>query len=265
MSAIQPVSRSRHARLRWRRVDSYAFASSTALAPLAAAEVPRAAHAFPLAFVQQDGEWTLSAVLGLMPGQSLYVGPQGRWTGAYVPAAFRAYPFRAGWNEARQPVLCVDEGTGLVVEEGEGKPFFDEAGQLSSSVTQIWEFLQDVVRSEAVLIQSSKALHAAGVIEPWPITVQGASGAQQIEGLHRINEGALNTMEDTAFGTLRRAGVVGLAYAQLLSMGNLVTLGELAQARAQAEAAERAKAEVKPIINLPNDSTIDWDWSKIGR
>ena len=83
--------------------------------------------------------------------------------------------------------------------------------------------------------------------------------------LSRINEMALNGLDDTKFGQLRRSGIVGLAYAQLLSMGNLVTLGELAQARAQAEAAERAKAEVKPMINLPNDSTIDWDWSKIGR
>ena len=45
-------------------------------------------------------------------------------------------------------------------------------------------------------------------------------------------------------------------------MGNLA---QLAQARAQAGAAERAKAEVKPMVMLPTDNTIDWDWSKIGQ
>ncbi|WP_336491874.1 hypothetical protein [Methylobacterium nigriterrae] len=48
-------------------------------------------------------------------------------------------------------------------------------------------------------------------------------------------------------------------------MGNLTQLGRLAQGRAQAEAAERARAVVRPMISLPEDSTIDWDWSKIGR
>ncbi|KQP10199.1 hypothetical protein ASF28_03320 [Methylobacterium sp. Leaf99] len=72
-------------------------------------------------------------------------------------------------------------------------------------------------------------------------------------------------MEDNVFNQLRRAGVIGVAYAQLLSMGNLADLGKLAQARAQAEAAERARAEVKPMIALPDDSTIDWDWSKVGK
>ncbi|TXN07066.1 SapC family protein [Methylobacterium sp. WL103] len=265
MSGIQPVSRTGHGQLRWRRFDGYGFASTSALAPLAAAEVPKAVHAFPLAFVERESGWTLSAILGLVPGQNLYVAPDGRWTGSYVPAAFRAYPFRAGWNEAAQPVLCVDESSGLVVEGGEGEAFFDETGHPSPAMSQIWEFLQDVVRSEAILLQSCGHLHAAGVIEPWPITVQSEAGAQQIAGLYRINEGALDSMDDTAFGVLRRAGAVGLAYAQLLSVVNLTSLGELAQARAQAEAAERARAEVKPMIMLPNDDTIDWDWSKIGR
>ena len=54
----------------------------------------------------------------------------------------------------------------------------------------------------------------------------------------------------------------------MLSMGNLAQLGHLARARAQAEAEQRARAEARaaaPLIQLPTDSTIDWDWSKVGR
>ncbi|KAB1068738.1 SapC family protein [Methylobacterium planeticum] len=265
MSSIQPLSRERHAGLRWRRFSGYGFTATTAVAPLAAAEVGKAALALPLAFVERESGWTLAAVLSLLPGQNLYVAPNGNWIVAYVPAAFRAYPFRVAWNEAVQPVLCVDEASGLVVESGEGETFFDESGEPSASVEQVWAFLQETAKGEAVLANACGKLHAAGVIEPWPITIQGADGAQQVTGLHRINELAMNGLDDAAFGQLRRTGVVGVAYAQLLSMGNLSTLGELAQARAQAEAAERAKAEVKPMITLPEDNTIDWDWSKIGR
>ncbi|KAB1070024.1 SapC family protein [Methylobacterium planeticum] len=265
MSSIQPLSHERHASLRWRRYNGYGFTATTAIAPLAAAEVGKAALALPLAFVEREGGWTLAAVLGLLPGQNLYVASNGNWVVGYVPSVFRAYPFRIGWNEAVQPMLCIDEASGLIVESGEGETFFDESGELSASVRQVSAFLHETAKSEAVLANACGQLRAAGVIEPWPITIQGENGSQQIAGLSRINETALNTLDDAAFGRFRRAGVVGVAYAQLLSMGNLSTLGELAQARAQAEAAERAKAEVKPMVMLPEDNTIDWDWSKIGR
>ena len=265
MSSIRALSRDRHAGLRWRRYDAYNFAATTALAPLAAAEVGKAALALPLAFIEQEGGWTLAAVLSLLPGQNLFVGQTGNWLAAYVPAVFRAYPFRMGWNESAEPVLCVDEASGLLVEGNDGEAFFEETGEPSASVQQVWRFLQETAKSEAVLANAGGQLHATGVIEPWPIAIQSDTGTQQVTGLSRINEAALNGLEDEAFGQLRRAGVVGVAYAQLLSMSHLGSLGELARARAQAEAAERARAEVKPMIMLPEDNTIDWDWSKIGR
>ncbi len=265
MNNIQPLSHDRHAGLRWRRYSDYGFATTTALASLAAAEVGKAALALPLAFIERDGGWTLAAVMSLVPKQNLFVSREGNWLTTYVPAVFRAYPFRTGWTERAEPILCVDESSGLLVQGSEGEAFFDEAGVLSASVQQVWNFLQDTARSEAVLANACGHLHAAGVIEPWPIVIQSDAGNEQITGLSRINEVAFNNLDDTKFGQLRRAGIVGVAYAQILSMSHLANLGELARARAQAEAAERAKAEVKPMIALPNDSTIDWDWSKIGR
>jgi hypothetical protein len=265
VSSIQPLSRERHAALRWRRYDSYGFTATTAVAPLAAAEVTKAALALPLAFFEREGGWTLAAVLGLTQGQNLFVGPTGDWIGAYTPAVFRAYPFRIGWSEAGEAVLCVDEASGLVVEGTEGETFFNEAGEPSAAVKQVWAFLQETAKSEAALANACGTLHAAGVIEPWPVTVHGEAGTQRVTGLSRINETALNVLDDVAFGQLRRAGTVWLAYAQLLSMANLADLGQLAEVRVQAEAAERARAEVKPMITFPEDSSIDWDWSKIGR
>ena len=265
MDHIQPITRERHARLRWRRFQSYSFAATTAVAPLTAAEVMKSALALPLAFVERDGRWTLAAVLGILPGQNLYVNSNGVWVVDYVPSVFRAYPFCIRQNEAMQPVLCVDEASGLIVEGGERETFFDENGDLSESVQQVSSFLHETSRSEAFLAVICNQLYAAGIIEPWPIAIYGSDGTHQVAGLSRINEAALSTLDDATFSLLRRAGVLGVAYAQLLSMGNLADLGKLAQAHAEAEAAARAKAEVKPMMMLPDDSTIDWDWSKVGR
>ena len=263
--SIQPVSLTRHRNLRWLRFDDYRFAASTIVAPLAAAELVKAALAMPLAFIEHDGGWTLAAVLGLTPGQNLFVGQEGRWLTEYIPAQFRSHPFRIGWNETGEAVLCVDESSGLIKDGPDGEPFFNEAGEPSPVVAQAWAFLQNTAQSAAILAQACNTLHSVGVIEPWPVTIQREAGTHQLAGLNRINETALNALDDAAFGHLRQAGIVGIAYAQLLSMGNFGRLGQLAQARAQAEAAERARAEIKPMIMLPEDNTIDWDWSKIGK
>ena len=265
MSRFQPVSRERHAKLSWQRHSSYDFATLIGLAPLGASEVTKAVLAFPLAVVEREGAWTLMAVLSFTPGQNLFVGPSGNWNGAYIPAYFRSHPFRLVRSGDGKAALWIDEESGLIGEGSEGEAFFDEAGHPSTAVKQVWASLQETSKGEDALSNACGRLHSAGLIEPWPITVQTGTGTHQITGLHRVHEAALNRLSDPVFGQLRQGGGVAVAYAQLLSMGNLAALGHLAQARAQAEAAARARAEVKPMIALPEDNTIDWDWSKIGR
>lgn len=265
MSKIQPISRTEHANKRWLKPNNYHFASSTAAVALTAAEVPAASLAMPLAFLNRSGDWSLAAVLGLAPAQNLFVNAAGRWSAGYIPAAFRAYPFCLGENSAKQTVLCIDEASGLVTDGPEGEAFLDDCGELSATTKQILSFLSGKAWGEASLAKACGALHTAGIIEPWPVAVQENGSERRVADLHRINESSLNALDDITFGHLRRAGAVSVAYAQLLSMGNLQTLGQLAQARVQAEAAARARAEIKPMITLPEDNTIDWDWSKIGR
>lgn len=58
-------------------------------------------------------------------------------------------------------------------------------------------------------------------------------GERKLEGLFRVNEAALNALDNEAFLSVRKSGALPVAYAQLLSMQQLRVLGELAQARAQ--------------------------------
>lgn len=266
MPALHVLSPSRHRNLRWHRYQGYAFAAERGVIGLAAAELSQAALAFPLAFTQAGAGWSLCALLGLLPGQNLYVDAQGSWRGAYVPAALRAHPFHLGWDAGSAATLCVDEASGLLTPEG-GEPLFDDAGALSPPVAQVWAFLARTAESILALEGACAVLAQAGVLAPWPITLQTPAGAQTVPGLHRLDEAALNALDAPAFAALRRAGALPVAYAQLLAMGNLAALGKLAQARAEAEAAARAQASTPPapMLFLPADSSIDWDWSRIGK
>lgn len=260
----QPITRSEHASKSWCRPNGYHFAATTTSAHLAAPEIAKAATAYALAFVQSEGRFSLVAVLGLLPDQNLFVDETGAWTGSYIPAALRAYPFCLTWTAQDGGVLSVDVAGGLVQEDGSGEPFFDEAGNLSEAIRQIFEFLRQVAEGQEVLGNACTLLQQQGILEPWPLTIDDGTGARPIAGLYRVSEGVLNALPAEGLITLHRAGVLSLAYAQLVSMSNLAVVGERAQARAQAEAAARALATSPPLITLPESNTIDWDWSKIG-
>ncbi|TXM65490.1 SapC family protein [Methylobacterium sp. WL120] len=265
MRALEVLSYSRHGSMKWRRSQNYIFAAHTNLVGLAAAELSQAALAFPLTFVQEAGHWSLCALLGLFSDQNLYVDGQGGWRGAYVPANLRAHPFHLGWDGPSGVTLCVDEASGLITQDGTGEAIFDGTGGLVRPVADVWIFLAQTAKSILSLEKVCSQLAEARLLVPWAITLETPGGGLTVPGLHRLDEAALSGLDDDAFTQLRRTGALPVAYAQLLSMNNLTQLAQLAQARVQAEAAERAKAEVKPMIMLPEDNTIDWDWSKVGR
>ena len=93
MPTFHAIAQSTHADKRWKRYTSYAFAAKEALTPLVAQELPRAVLHLPIAFVRQDEQFMPAAMLGIQPGQNLFVAPDGRWLCGYTPAAYRAHPF----------------------------------------------------------------------------------------------------------------------------------------------------------------------------
>lgn len=233
----QTVTRERHGEQRWQRPSNYTFAAHDALSPLTAAELSKAVLSLPLAFIEQDGAFVPVAVLGLQPGSNLLVAPGGRWTGQYIPAAFRSYPFRLAPTGDGQQVLCIDEASALVTSGPGGERFFTDDGQPAQVTLDMLNFLQQVEQSRLATAAACAALHRNGLIRPWPITVKTEAGDQAVAGLHQIDEATLGQLPGDALQELTRAGALAVAYCQLLSMQHLPALGQLAQARAQAAAA----------------------------
>jgi len=234
MPTVTPVTPSRHAAMRWRRYDSYSFAADRAVVPLVAAELARAAPAFPVAFIQTGkGKGYMPAVvLGLEPNHNLFVAPDGRWLAGYVPAALRSRPFTLRRAADGRHVLCVDEASGLVTDGPQGERFYEDDATLSATLRQVADFLAKVEQNRAATAAVCAALTAHHLIVRWPVARKTDQGERKLEGLFRVNESALNALDDEAFLSLRKSGAVPIAYAQLLSMQQLRLLGELAAARA---------------------------------
>jgi hypothetical protein len=243
MANIVPISNSRHAGKAWRRPANFAFAAAQSVAPLVGPEFGRVALSMPIAFIEQAGQYRPVAVMSPLSGRNLFIGPAGQWLGEYVPAGLRSYPFRLGRLDGGEEVaLCIDEESGLVVDAEEGaEAFFDAEGTLSAASKAMLDFLAAMEHARMSTDLAVTALAEAGLIEPWPLQVKtGTDSTQPVRGLYRINEAALNALDDAAFLKLRKTAGLPLAYSQLLSVGQMgiferlsLTQQQLAQAHQQ--------------------------------
>lgn len=204
---------------------------------IVAREMPRAALSLPIAFVKSGEAFVPVVVQGFEPGQNLLVAADGRWQGAYTPAAYRGYPFQLARGEDGQNVLCLDEESGLITAGPEGERFFAEDGTPAPAVKEVFDFLATVQSNRDATTQVCAALQAHGLIKPWPLAIEMPEGRRKVDGLYMIDEAALQALAADALAALRDVGALPVIYCQLLSMQNLEKLSELARARLQQAAA----------------------------
>ena len=225
MPRYELITKSGFAAQAWRRVDSYAFAATDAVAPLVVQELSKACMSLPIAFIRQNDAFVPHAVQGLEPGRNLFM-VNGKWVAPYTPAVYRGYPFAVTAGENDQLHLCIDMDSGLVgAGEGFDQPFFDEAGEAAQPVKDALNFLQQIHRNRAVTQRVCAALAAEDLFQPWPLKVQGPEGERRVDGLFRIDEARLNSLDPEALARVQQAGGLPVAYCQLLSMSNIQTLG----------------------------------------
>jgi hypothetical protein len=253
MVQMVPVDRERLAGKGWCRPNGYPFAAGDAFIPIGASEFPHVASAMPIAFMQQSGRYMPVAVMSTNAGRNLFIGPQNEWLGTHIPAVYRGYPFGRGPSEPGGPMtLCIDEDSGLIVEEGEenAERFFEPDGKLSAVLSQMAKFLelseQDLVRAQWI----SMALAEAGLIKAWRLTVPVSGRQVAVEGLYSVDEAALNALDDQLFLKLRKKSALPLAYAQLMSTGQVTkVLAPLATRQEQ-----RAQAQISALGLAPAGS-----------
>ena len=235
MTEFAAISPEHHAQKVWKNVTDYAFAAEQTVIPLVGAELSKTISAMPTGFIKQEAGYELVAINSLQPGQNLYVAPDGKWLGTYIPSALRAYPFRLLQQESTdKSILCINEASGLVVENTEeGNAFFDDENQPTQGIKDILNFLSQVEANRTITQQAVNALADYGLITPWKINLKQGEEVVPVNGLFHVDEAALNELDGDAFLALRKAGGLAVAYAQLLSMNQLSVLERLGELRGQ--------------------------------
>lgn len=232
VAEIRPIQSDRHAGRRWKRTGNFSFAAHASSAALLLDEVARAALAMPIAFVPEPGNpdaWQLVAVLGLQQGQNLCVDANGIWQADYIPAVYRAGPFRLGRVENGERVLCIDEDIGLAGDGEEGEPFFGADGKPTEELAQVWAFLNQMAERREATGNACALLGRLGLIQPWPLELDVNGTKRPLQGLFRVDPAAFDALPAEALGELRAAGALQLACVQPITGQNFGRLVSLVQ------------------------------------
>lgn len=229
MTALSPDT---HGHLGWRPAKGFGFAQSTALVPIAVAELPRVAQAMPVVFAQAEGLWQALGVMGPITGTNVYVSRSGKWRASYVPALLRVYPFHLQDEET----LALWSGYAPEPLVGEGVQPFYKDGDLAPWLQETRRFLRTVHDGISRLHDPLEVLATAGVLSPWAgPALEVPQPDRALSGLYRLVPERLAGCADSWVLDLFRAGHLRWLYAHLDSLHH----------------AERFKALAKDIIAPP--------------
>ena len=258
MSTMMPITRERHEAKRWLRPTNYGFSSRDTVVPLVLSELPRAALAMPIGFVSHEEQYLPVALVGLAPGQNLFVSSDSLWLSHFVPSAYKLYPFALLPASEGGEVLCINEGSGLVTDGPEGELFLREDGEPSKIVADIFASLQEISAYRLATRSVCALLKAHELIQPWPIGDKTQSEGHFVDGLFCINEEALDALSDEAFLELRAARALTVAFCQLLSMQHLPGLKQMAEARAAVAMPTGTPSTKAGLEVLDHDRPLDF-------
>jgi hypothetical protein len=259
MVNLVPVDRQRHAGKGWRQQGGYGFAAEQALVPLTGAEFARAAVAMPIAFIEHSGRYIPVAVLSPVQGRNLFVAPTGQWLGSYIPAALRSYPFRLR-VEGNTATVLIDEDSGWVVEaKGNAARYFEDDGTPSAALKSMTEFLQKVEENLALTAVAVAALAEARLIRPWPMAATIGNEQVTATDLYRIDEAALDALDEHTFMRLRKTSSLALAYAQLISAHTVGSFQTLAKVQKQMAAHTKPLPEASSLFPVEDGGSIKFN------
>lgn len=234
MSEIVPVSRERHGNRAWNKSAGFSWMREQLVALITLKEATTLMMNLPVAFMRSGESFELVILLGVRTGENVCVSDDGRWLAPRKPAALQHYPFRLIRMPDGNELLGVDESALLPPDTVGGTPLFGADGKPSSELNALVEQLSRAAAERNQTRPAIDQLRHYDLLEPWPIRVEDTDGVSTVDGLFRINETKLNSLEDITVVALHKSNALILAHVQLLSMVHLQDLGKLAASRAAA-------------------------------
>lgn len=222
----RPVALNRdvHRQLRLKAdMGGFSYASTTNSVPLAGIEFADACRSITIVFSDpSEGMGFPLALVGLRQDENLFVNAQGKWTGDYIPAFVRRYPFVLQEKaDASDFTVLIDEAyPGFSKDEGE--PLFLEDGKDAEVLSKAIEFVQNYQAEVERTRLFVKRLREHELLVPRVIQVNLHDETPFVmQGFAAVDEQKLLSLPDDQLLVLARNGDLGWIYAHLVSLGEV--------------------------------------------
>lgn len=226
------LDRDKHRNRRVLPGSSFAFARKANSLYLAGAEFTEASKEYAIVFTRGSRQEIVPvAMLGLRARENLFVDDKEQWTGEYIPAFVRRYPFVLAELAGQAMGVCIDEAfQGLNDKEGES--LFDAQGGNTPFLQNALDFLdryqQEYRRTEAFC----RRLEQAGLLTEMNAKADLIDGRSfTIGGLLVVDEKRLLALPDAVALSLFRSGELHLISLHLASLANMKKLVDRMAAR----------------------------------
>ena len=239
-----PVIKEKMEKKRLKPLTDFNFLANLPVVEVVVGEFSSVASTFPIFFVEREGAYTPVALLSLINDQNVFVEEDGSWSGYYLPAAFRRFPFTVGpalIDGKEVPALLVDEDQ---LSDTEGELLYGEEGQeeAQTPIGRTMRLIQETDRHHGATRALVAELAAAGLMRSSDMQVQLTGQKHNITGLFGIDEKKLQELPDDQFLKLRHSGALSLAHIQLQSVGQIQRLVLRHNVRDAVKRGEKPKA-----------------------
>jgi hypothetical protein len=222
--SVVPLNREAHRKLRLDQGDQpYAFASKTHIIPAVIDEFPVAARHLPILFVPGSPLPSPVFLVGLTPGQNVFVDGQGNWSNSYVPAFVRRYPFMLGETPEGGSLACIDE-TFPAFKKSNGEALFERDGSDSVFLQQKIRLINDYFAAAKRTDAFARVLHDLQLLRGVTIETKAEGVSAALHGLLVVNETRLNELPADDFMNLRQQGFLSVIYAHIVSLNAMDAL-----------------------------------------
>jgi hypothetical protein len=232
-----PVTRIGHGNCYVEVGATFGFSANINSVPLMAVEFPHAAHEYAIVFGGTGAETTPAVILGVRGTENLFLAEDGTWTGKYVPAFLRRYPFVFSQSDDRL-VLCIDEAFPGLNRENRGQPLFADDGSPSPYVDGVVKFLQDYQGQFEATKRVCARLVALNLLEPMQAQVTMPEGPNvSLGGFMAVNREKLKALPRETLAEMAKSDELEMIHLHLHSLRNFDALRDRLAARIEGEKA----------------------------
>jgi len=223
---VSPITAERHAGWHARAVLDYSFAKNVNSVPLMATEFSSALSDCPILFAGDADAVLPVLLLGMRNSENVFVGASGDWTGRYIPAFIRRYPFvLALSDEGDRFHLCIDETFPGFNQSDDGPALISEDGTPTEYTQGVLQFLSqyqsEFERTQAIC----KQLKDLNLLESKQAEVTSPSGEKLVvDGFFAVEPARLQTLSSESIVDLVRSGTYELICLHLASLRNFELL-----------------------------------------